>query len=84
MEGFLESTSAPEAAALVALHFSSFRTPDNLSMQQHKLVMLCNISRVLLVQWNYSGVSDDNILDTEVEECSTVDELKRHENINFY
>lgn len=66
--------------------FSSFRTPDSLSMQeqQHEQAVLCNISRALSLQRNYSGVSDDSMLDTEVEECSTVDELKRHENINFY
>ncbi|KAF7030603.1 hypothetical protein CFC21_042116, partial [Triticum aestivum] len=59
--------------------FSSFRTPDSPSIQeqQHEQALLCNISRALSVQRNYSGVSDDNILDTEVEECSTVDELKR-------
>ncbi|EMS57834.1 hypothetical protein TRIUR3_30132 [Triticum urartu] len=32
---------------------------------------MCNISRALSVQRNYSGVSDDSIFDTEVEDCST-------------
>uniref|UniRef100_A0A453PQ72 Uncharacterized protein n=1 Tax=Aegilops tauschii subsp. strangulata TaxID=200361 RepID=A0A453PQ72_AEGTS len=74
MEGFLKSTSAPEAAAVAALYnFSSFRTPDSPSMQeqQHEQAVLCNISRALSVQQNYSGVSDDSIFDTEVEDYST-------------
>ena len=51
--------------------------------QQHEAVM-CNNNRALSLQRNYSGVSNDSLLAFEVEECSTVDELKRYENINFY
>ncbi|KAM3226256.1 hypothetical protein ACQJBY_058744 [Aegilops geniculata] len=39
--------------------------------QQHEQAVLCNISRALSVQQNYSGVSDDSIFHTEVEDCST-------------
>uniref|UniRef100_A0A453I0K4 Uncharacterized protein n=1 Tax=Aegilops tauschii subsp. strangulata TaxID=200361 RepID=A0A453I0K4_AEGTS len=54
-------------------NFSSFRTPDSPGMQeqQHEQAVLCNISRALSVQRNYSGVSDESIFDTEVEDCST-------------
>ncbi|XP_073365123.1 uncharacterized protein [Aegilops tauschii subsp. strangulata] len=73
MEGFLKSTSAPEAAAAAALQFFFFPDARSLSMQeqQHEQAVLCNISRALSVQRNYSGVSDDSIFDTEVEDCST-------------
>ncbi|EMS52796.1 hypothetical protein TRIUR3_30595 [Triticum urartu] len=58
---------------------SSFRTPDSPSVQeqQHEQAVLRNITRALSLQRNYSGVSDGSVVDTEAEECGTVDELRR-------
>ncbi|KAM3278944.1 hypothetical protein ACQJBY_046315 [Aegilops geniculata] len=58
---------------------SSFRAPDSPSLQeqQHEQAVLRNITRALSLQRNYSGVSEGSMLDTEAEECSTVDELRR-------
>lgn len=72
---------------------TSYRTPDpsdvfaadtpNSQEQQHEQAVLRNITRVLSLQRNYSGVSDGSMLNTEGEaeeggECSsTVDALRR-------
>lgn len=58
---------------------SSFRAPDSPSVQeqQHEQAVLRNITRTLSLQRNYSGVSDGSVVDTEAEECSTVDELRQ-------
>uniref|UniRef100_A0ACD5X8S4 Uncharacterized protein n=3 Tax=Avena sativa TaxID=4498 RepID=A0ACD5X8S4_AVESA len=56
----------------------SSRTPDPSVEQQHEQAVLRNITRVLSLQRNYSGVSDGSMLDAEAEaECSTVDGLRR-------
>uniref|UniRef100_A0ACD5WBF0 Uncharacterized protein n=2 Tax=Avena sativa TaxID=4498 RepID=A0ACD5WBF0_AVESA len=56
----------------------SSRTPEVSVEQQHEQAVLRNITRVLSLQRNYSGVSDGSMLDAEAEaECSTVDGLRR-------
>lgn len=58
---------------------SSFRAPDSPSVQeqQHEQAVLRNITRALSLQRNCSGVSEGSMLDTDGEECGTVDELRR-------